>query len=444
MTVRWTTKEIVQLSNVYYNRGLEKAQIRDMSGAIKELRQCLQLNKNHTSARNLLGLVYYEIGEMADALAEWVISTNFQARNNEAIQYINKLQETQEFLDEMIMASRKYNQALHLLRQNSEDLAILQLNKVLSLNPKFVRAYQLLGLVYIKRCQYAKAEKNVKKALTLDRTNSVSLRYLNELKRIAYARKKRNLEDLSTEEEDSSRFDGLSADDVIIPTYHGDVLGGWVTVVNLLVGIGIGLACFYFMLLPTQMSAMSASYNRQLVEINRNHSVQEAEVEGLKGQVEDLQTQLDTVTNDATAASNRSTGLIAQYGDMLRVVQKLASSVPEEYLEGVSTLQALDVSAVTDETFLTVYQSLKAQAETDAPAKLLEWGKASLQAENYEAAQNYLIQCVNVKPDAAEAMYYLGVLYSQQNNIPEMVTWMTRVIEEFPGSEWAAKAQPYL
>ena len=129
MTVRWTTKEIVQLSNVYYNRGLEKAQIRDMSGAIKELRQCLQLNKNHTSARNLLGLVYYEIGEMADALAEWVSSTNFQARNNEAIQYINKLQETQEFLDEMIMASRKYNQALHLLRRNSEDLAILQLIK---------------------------------------------------------------------------------------------------------------------------------------------------------------------------------------------------------------------------------------------------------------------------------------------------------------------------
>jgi tetratricopeptide (TPR) repeat protein len=73
MAVRWTTKEISQLSNVCYNRGLEKAQVRDMEGAILELKRCLQLNKNHIDARNLLGLVYYEIGEMADALAEmWV------------------------------------------------------------------------------------------------------------------------------------------------------------------------------------------------------------------------------------------------------------------------------------------------------------------------------------------------------------------------------------
>ena len=442
MTVRWTTKEIVQLSNVCYNRGLEKAQIRDMDGAIKELKRCLQLNKNHTNARNLLGLVYYEIGEMADALAEWVISTNFQARNNEAIQYINKLQERQEFLDEMIMASRKYNQALHLLRQNSEDLAILQLNKVLSLNPKFVRAYQLLALVYIKRCQYAKAEKNVKKALNLDRTNSVSLRYLNELKRIAYARKKRNLEDLSTE--DTSRFDGLSADDVIIPTYHGDILGGWVTVVNLLVGIGIGLACFYFMILPARESALAATYNRQIVEINRDHSAQEAEVGGLKAQVEELQTSLENLTNTAAEDSARGQNLVSQYASLLTVVQKLASTVPEEYLEAVSTLQQMNVEGVTDETLLGVYNTLKAQAEVDAPAKLLEWGRTSYQSENYEAAQQYLTQCLNYKPDEAEAMFYLGVMYSNQNNIPEMVNWMSKIVNEFPGTEWAERAAPYL
>ena len=115
MAVRWTTKEISQLSNVCYNRGLEKAQVRDMEGAILELKRCLQLNKNHIDARNLLGLVYYEIGEMADALAEWVISTNLQARGNQAIGYIGKLQEKQEFLNEMVMASKNYNQALTLL-----------------------------------------------------------------------------------------------------------------------------------------------------------------------------------------------------------------------------------------------------------------------------------------------------------------------------------------
>ena len=50
-------KKVMFLSNQYYNEGLEKAQVRDLSGAIASLRQSLKLNKNNTNARNLLGLV---------------------------------------------------------------------------------------------------------------------------------------------------------------------------------------------------------------------------------------------------------------------------------------------------------------------------------------------------------------------------------------------------
>ena len=68
-------RRILRLSNSYYNAGLAKARVRDMTGAASCLLQSLKLNKRNIQARNLLGLVYYETGETVQALCEWVIST---------------------------------------------------------------------------------------------------------------------------------------------------------------------------------------------------------------------------------------------------------------------------------------------------------------------------------------------------------------------------------
>ena len=56
-------KRIISASNRFYNNGLEKAGVRDLTGAIISLRQSLKFNKHNIEARNLLGLVYFEMGE---------------------------------------------------------------------------------------------------------------------------------------------------------------------------------------------------------------------------------------------------------------------------------------------------------------------------------------------------------------------------------------------
>ena len=71
-------QKIMFASNRFYNEGLDKASVRDLSGAITSLRESLKLNKNNIEARNLLGLVYYERGEVVAALSEWVISKNIK------------------------------------------------------------------------------------------------------------------------------------------------------------------------------------------------------------------------------------------------------------------------------------------------------------------------------------------------------------------------------
>ena len=73
---------VKRISNMYYNDGLQKAEVRNLSGAIISLKKSLKFNKYNIDARNLLGLVYYEMGEVVDALSEWVISKSYQNDDN--------------------------------------------------------------------------------------------------------------------------------------------------------------------------------------------------------------------------------------------------------------------------------------------------------------------------------------------------------------------------
>ena len=108
---------------MYYNLGLDKAEIRDLSGAIDMLRRSLKFNKYNIHARNLLGLVYFETGEAVAALSEWIISKNIMPENNVATEYIATLQAEQAKLDMINQTIKKYNSALKCCRENNEDVA---------------------------------------------------------------------------------------------------------------------------------------------------------------------------------------------------------------------------------------------------------------------------------------------------------------------------------
>ena len=114
-------------SNEYYNLGLERARVRDLSGAVVMLKRSLDAYKENIEARNLLGLVYFEMGEIVAALSAWVISRSFPSRENLAEYYINLIQDNPTKLEAYNQAIRKYNIALESAKAGSDDLAIIQL-----------------------------------------------------------------------------------------------------------------------------------------------------------------------------------------------------------------------------------------------------------------------------------------------------------------------------
>ena len=106
-------KRAAKASNAYYNLGLAKAKVRDLTGAAESLKTSVMIHKNNIEARNLLGLVYCEMGEVVEALSQWVISKNLQPDNNPAGSYIAQIQSNQGRFDAVTTTIKKYNQALN-------------------------------------------------------------------------------------------------------------------------------------------------------------------------------------------------------------------------------------------------------------------------------------------------------------------------------------------
>ena len=205
-----------QIANSFYNLGLEKARIRDLSGAAQCLKKSLHFNKYQTDARNLLGLIYYENGEVADALVQWVISLNLQPEDNLADHYLDEIQRKPGQLEIESQNVKTFNQALWHAQNGSDDLAILQLARVVESNPHFVKAHLLLALLYMAREDFNKAGRCLYKILQIDKSNQKALYYMSIVKQNtgrADAEKRKMVKAFSHRK--------MEDDDVIIPnTYN--------------------------------------------------------------------------------------------------------------------------------------------------------------------------------------------------------------------------------
>jgi len=170
-----------RLSDVFYNKGLRCAKNDNMTDAVTALQKSVTFNKKNIAARNLLGLVYYNIGLVSDALKHWILSVSTEKGNNPARKYLDAFQRDQQQLERFADSLRMYNLSLAYLKQKSEDMAIIQLKKAIELNENFVDAMNLLCLCYFVSKQKSKALPLVENALRIDSGSVVAVNYYKEL-----------------------------------------------------------------------------------------------------------------------------------------------------------------------------------------------------------------------------------------------------------------------
>lgn len=342
-------KKVDYLSKYYYNLGLEKATIRDLSGAITCLRQSLTYNKSNIQARNLLGLVYFETGEVVAALSEWVISKNLQSSRNLASEYIDKLQANSNKLSAINETIKKYNHALALCREGHEDMAAIQLRKILSQNSKLIKGYHLLALILMKDQEWNKARRILKKAARIDKTNTTTLRFLKEIDEQTGVttklehKKRGGLIHLSSSKENREELEGEFTV-AQTATYRDHSRAS--LFVTLLAGIAAGAAAFWLLAVPAIKQGIYQEANQQIVKYSESLASQGAELSKAKGQAQQSGDTAEAAAKQIETEKQKSESyeaLLAAYSAMLQEnldeaalqIQKVHADVLSDSVKGI-------------------------------------------------------------------------------------------------------------
>ena len=301
-------KKVEYLSKLYYNQGLEKASIRDLSGAVNCLKQSLTFNKRNIQARNLLGLVYFETGEVVAALSEWVISKNLQPTRNIANEYINRLQANSNKLDAINETIRKYNNALALCRDGHEDMAAIQLRKILTQNSKLIKGYHLLALIYMKNHDWGKARRILRKAARIDKTNTTTLRFLREVdeRTGVTTRLDQQKKGLFGKKAKESYGDEVARNAAVQSAAYKE--NSRISLfVTLMVGVAAGAAAFWLLAVPAIKQEIYREANQQIVQYSESLASQGAELTRVQGQAKESGDVAEEVTLQLDSEQKKST-----------------------------------------------------------------------------------------------------------------------------------------
>ena len=427
-------KKIVYHSNYWYNDGLRKAQMRDMSGAVASLRRSLQFNRENIAARNLLGLVYYGIGEVPEALVEWIISKNLKARDNIADYYIKNVQASAKELETINLAIRKYNQCLAYCQQNGEDLAVIQLKQVISAHPSFLKAYQLLALIYLHTEQYPHARQILRTARKLDATNDITLRYMHELVQRKGRRRREKKKDDAVEYS--------LGNETIIQPKHSRIreMAGQLAVANIFIGAAIGAAVIWFLVAPAVAQSRADRMNDQMREYSE-------EIKSLEAQVSAQTRTLDNYRasgENAEDAAQQTQTTRDSYESLLTAQDQYDSpdygdaDVAETLLKVSRDSLGANAQAAYDELSASVYPG--------ACDTYFATGSEALNSEDYQGAVDALSKVVRMDEgyNSGQALFYLAQAYQESGDNENAATYYQRVVEGYADSEYAAEAQTNL
>jgi tetratricopeptide (TPR) repeat protein len=422
-------RRILASSELLYNRGLEQAQVRELSGAIISLKDSLKYNKYNTKARNLLGLIYFEMGETVPALSEWVISKNLEPENPLADEYLDKIQNTSGMLERLNQTTKKYNQALLYCQQGSRDMAIIQLRKVLGMNNKFVAGHQLLALLYMQDGKYDDARKELNVAGRIDVRNTITLRYSKEvrekLKEQNANKKKKSKNDLVAFQDGN--------DTIVMPnnSFRDMLSNSRASISNILVGLVLGVLVCVFLIVPTVKQRAAENAAATLVETNEELSNSATNATSLKKQVESLQEQLEQYTGKADA--------IESYEKLMEAEDAYNAGDITLAGDALATVNRDLLSTRGQQIYDTIHTTVYAQILSDA----YQAGYSAFQSGDYTTAKEQLGAAVLIDEtyENGKALFYLAEAQWNLWEFEDAIANYQKVVDAYPDTSQATTAQ---
>ncbi len=427
-----TLQKIQLAANSFYNRGLELAKERDLSGAAGYLKRALELNKYHTDARNLLGLIFYEMGETSDALVQWVISVNLQPEENRADHYLDEVQRKPGQLEIASQTIKKFNQALVYAQNGSDDLAVLQLKRVVEERPNYVKARLLLAVLYMQHEDFAKAGRSLYKVLQIDKNNKKASRYME------YVKSRTGKADVERRKmKNAFSHRQMQDDDVILPpTYKENT--GWQSIINIGIGLILGAVMIFFLVIPARERSLNYEHNQEMLSYTDRLNLANQELAELENELSQYRQQNEEAQAQIAEMQGNSNSVLAQYATVAEILQAYRN---EDFRTAVQLYINMDASLITDENMLNIFAGIQADMTANAPAELEAMAAEAEAAGDHELALHYYESYMAINDRNPQIIYNMAMIYQAMGDTETADQLFGQVIMNFSDSELAAQAQ---
>ncbi len=358
-----------------------------------------------------------------------------QPENNAAEQYLEAIQSNRSRLSSVNQTIKKYNQALLYCKQGSGDLAIIQLKKVLSMNPKLIKGHQLLALLYMQDHKYELARKELQAAAKIDANNLITLRYLQEADQQI---QKKPAPEKTTRRKKENMASYQSGNDTIIqPTNFKDT-SPLMTILNLIIGVGIGVLLTWFLIVPNVRQSSVSDARKAELEANNELTARTQEIKGLEQEIETLNKQIKEMEGQSDDRQNK----IDNYEQLIAAYDAFS----QQNIQGAGDVIAnVDVNLLGAQS-KGVYDRLSAQINEQYIAAVYQQAEQDYNATNFPEAITGLEKVVQTEEDYEDgyAIYYLAQSYRQVGDVENAKKYYQRMVELHPGTNRARTSQRYL
>ncbi|RRJ26488.1 tetratricopeptide repeat protein [Lachnoanaerobaculum gingivalis] len=436
-------RRLEQISNGYYNLGLSLAKERNLSSALNALSISLGLNKKNIDARNLYGLIQFEMGEETKALISWVISININPINNPAQNYLQKLRNKSAYLEKSQDAISKYNKAISQIKTVNYDMARITLKQAVDIRPHFVKAMLALALLDIREGKSSEAKKLLDNVLAIDRFNTKAITYLEEMKPLTEKNaRKEKLSVIGSPVKKEKPVENTNNGMPVTEIYKN--YSGMFTAINVGIGLIVGACAMVFLYMPTMKVALNNAHNKEIVEISQQLNDVNLSIETLKSENEGLNEQVNKLTEVNNTSTENMNYKLLQYVYFLGLIKEYNT---KNYTRAAEIFSNLDVGQLTDVdnglgiSVTGIFAEMAPKMREEGPKLLLKVADGLNRSGDFAGAIGYYDAALRISPDYVEAKYKKALAYKAMGDVDTANNLFTEIITNYPDDRFANESK---
>lgn len=333
-----------------------------------------------------------------------------------------------------------YNKALDNLKMNSEDIAIIELKKAISINPNFHEAMNLLGLCYTYIKDYEKAAELFNKVIAAENNSVKALKYLDTLNMdgtnndIRKNKKKKKVAVQVKENLSVNPFLGVN-------NLFNFKNTGTREIVRYALSFACGALAIFII-----YTVFSFPDNKAVGVLSQNDLPESTPSAVTADEKEDYEKKYNNLAEEKQVLQEEFDKAIARL-DYYNNVSKLLSvdnMVRERNFEAAAEqllwLSSIEFTGAEREKYSKLYNEVLPKAAE----VLYNEGIKLYNSKDYQGAVNKLSKVELYNKDFRyldRALYTLGKCYADLNDSRNAVNTFTKVVAEFPNTQYATYSQ---